>query len=79
MRWQGREQSDNVDDRRKGRTRTVGAGIGLGTIIMVILAILFGEDPTRVLQLAQQQQQAPSTQTADAPDDELTQFVKVVL
>ncbi len=79
MRWQGREQSDNVEDRRRGTVKKVGAGIGFGTIIMVILALLFGEDPMRVLQLSQQQSQQQTTQTTDAPDDELTQFVKVVL
>lgn len=79
MRWQGREKSENVEDRRRGRVQKVGAGIGLGTIVMVILALLFGGDPMQVLQVSQQQQQQQAPAQAAGEDDELTQFVKVVL
>lgn len=78
MRWQGREQSKNVEDRRGGRMVKTGAGIGIGTIVMFLLVTFLGGDPSQVISQMQQpqQQQAPSSA---APNDELTQFVKVVL
>ena len=39
MKWQGRQGSSNVEDRRGGRAKKVGAGIGLGSIIMLALAL----------------------------------------
>lgn len=80
MRWQGREGSKNVDDRR-GRTMTRGAaGIGIGTIVIALLYMLLGEDPQQVLNQAQQQQQTQTTQApASGQNDELSQFVSVVL
>lgn len=84
MRWQGRQQSDNVEDRRGGRSggaRRVGTGLGLGAIIMIIIGLLSGQDPLTLLQQLQsgQTQSAPTEQTAAAPNDELGQFVSVVL
>jgi hypothetical protein len=78
MRWQGREGSSNVEDRRRrgGAART-GAGLGLGSIIVVIIALLLGQDPRQFLQ--QMQQPAPAAQQAADPNDELAQFVSVVL
>ncbi len=84
MRWQGRQQSDNVEDRRGGRSggaRRVGTGLGLGAIVMIIIGLLSGQDPLTLLQQLQsgQTQSAPTEQTAAAPNDELGQFVSVVL
>lgn len=51
MRWQGREQSKNVEDRRGGGggMRKVGGGIGLGTIVLIALTLLFGGDVSSLL------------------------------
>ena len=38
MRWQGRKGSQNIEDRRGGRGRKVGAGLGFGSIIIIIIA-----------------------------------------
>jgi len=81
MRWQGRQSSDNVEDRRGGGgTRAVG-GIGIGVIVMAIIVQLLGGDGCAVIQQAAvQQPQTQQTQTqTSAEDDELAQFVKVVL
>jgi len=83
MRWQGRQSSDNVEDRRGGGgggTRAVG-GIGIGVIVMAIIVQLLGGDGCAVIQQAVvQQPQTQQTQTqTSAADDELAQFVKVVL
>ena len=79
MRWQGREGSRNIEDRRRGRATRVGAGIGIGSLILIGLALFMGQDPQEVLQQVQSQQ--PQTQTApvNQADDELARFVSVVL
>ena len=85
MRWQGRRKSQNVEDRRGGRRGgmgNVGKGLGIGSILIVILALLMGENPMSVLQQVQgdsAQSQTTQTQTANSDADELGQFVSVVL
>ena len=83
MRWQGREKSDNIEDRRRGGgIRKVGAGLGFGAIIIFILALLFGQDPSALLQQVQNQQPTSSTGTSELPteeEDPMANFVSVVL
>lgn len=83
MRWEGRQGSSNVDDRRKGTARKVGTGLGIGAILMVIFGLLMGEDPMQLIARLQQEN-ASSAETAGAQetgtaDDELAAFVGVVL
>lgn len=63
--------------------KRIGGGIGLGTIVVVIAAILMGEDPGRVLSSAMQQGQQAPGQTQEyqpsAQEQELAQMVSVVL
>ncbi|RMG83107.1 MAG: metalloprotease [Bacteroidetes bacterium] len=81
MRWQGRKGSQNIEDRRGGRAKKVGAGLGIGSILIIVLALFMGEDPSRILQQVQGgQMNTPATETTtQAPNDELGQFVSVVL
>lgn len=81
MRWQGKQGSRNVEDRRGKGVKRGAAGIGIGTIILALLYILMGEDPQKVLSDVQQQQAPQYEQPAgaSAQDDELMQFVSVVL
>ncbi len=87
MRWEGREGSQNVEDqRRKKMVRTGAAGIGIGTIALVLLMTFLGEgdSASRMLEQAQQQsqqqqQQQQHTGGTSAADDELAAFVSVVL
>ncbi|MEL7020792.1 MAG: neutral zinc metallopeptidase [Bacteroidota bacterium] len=84
MRWQGRRQSDNVDDRRGGGggggMRRIGGGIGIGTILLAVITYFLGGDAFSVLLNGMQQPQAaPVEQSAPGPSDELSQFVKTVL
>jgi uncharacterized protein len=53
MRLGGRRASSNVEDRRGTRYGRAG-GIGLGTVVLALLAAYFGVDPGVVLQNAQQ-------------------------
>jgi uncharacterized protein len=50
MRWQGRRESTNVEDRR--RAGPIAVGGGLGVIVLAIVVALLGGDPQRVLQQA---------------------------
>ncbi len=80
MRWQGREKSDNVEDRRGGGMVKTGAGIGIGTIVVFLLVTFLGGDPSQVI--SQMQQPATQQQTGGAANDgndELAAFVSVVL
>lgn len=79
MLWKGRRQSANVEDRR-GRSPKVMVGGGIGTIIVVLAIYFLGGDPTQLLnnvQLQDSQTTAPYQGTAE--ENELAQFVSVVL
>jgi len=78
MRWTSGRQSDNVEDQRGSRVPLV-AGGGIGSIVLVLLALYFGVDPSVVLQgqPAQQTQQAPAASSRGS--DEIRDFVSVVL
>ena len=76
MKWEGQRQSDNVEDRRDisdsaagGRPRLGGRGVGLGGIVIALLAgWLFGINPMTVLGLlGGGNVGAPPSQTAPAP------------
>jgi predicted metalloprotease len=83
MRWQGRRQSGNVEDRRGMRVAGGGPAIGAGGLV-VLLAVtwLLGGDPMQVLQVVLESQPTPSVEGEAAPgpgSDEASQFVAVVL
>ena len=50
MRWSGRRQSDNIEDRRGSRVGRGVVGGGIGTVVLVLLAMYFGVDPSVVMQ-----------------------------
>ena len=50
MRWETERRSDNVEDRRGFGVSPVMAGGGLGTVVIIVLALLFGVDPRMLLQ-----------------------------
>jgi len=83
MRWQGRRQSGNVEDRRgvSGRGLAVGGGIGGLGIIIVILYMLLGGNPgdvTQGLQVDQPYAAGPG-EPLSAKDKEMGEFVSTVL
>src|SRR5437660_8919650 len=82
MRWQMGRRSDNIEDRRGmpvGRGAVVGGGIG--TLVLVLLAMYFGVDPSVILQGTDPGDSRParSVQQRPAADDPLRQFVSLVL
>jgi predicted metalloprotease len=79
MRWEGRRESSNIEDRRGMRFGRAG-GIGLGTIVLALVAAYFGVDPSVVLQgtqPSQQAQQVPYDESAEEAN--LRHFVSFVL
>ncbi|WP_169976670.1 KPN_02809 family neutral zinc metallopeptidase [Tautonia rosea] len=50
MRWEGRRQSDNIEDRRGIPTRGLVVGGGLGTLILFVVLLALGVDPQALLQ-----------------------------
>jgi len=86
VRWKGREESTNVEDRRRMTPTKVAAGGGGLMIIIAIIAILLGMDPRQAMQLAQQGQQVgagvqqkESNVVISAQEEEMATYVKVVL
>ena len=49
MRWKGRRQSDNVEDRRGGGGKKIAVGGGLGVIIIALIAAFMGQDPKALM------------------------------
>jgi hypothetical protein len=77
MRWTTGRRSQNVEDRR-GRGMPLAVGGGLGTVVVLLLALFLGVDPGVVLQ---GDAPAPGTEApATSPrHDPLRDFVSVVL
>ena len=80
MRWRSSRRSTNIEDRRGVRARRGVAGGGLGLLVLVILALVLGVDPSALLQTGGPEAvtQFPTTATANA-DDEMADFVTAVL
>jgi uncharacterized protein len=81
MQWSSGRRSDNIEDRR-GSSVPLIAGGGLGTIVLLLLALFFGFDPGAFLQTGDRPE-APASST-DAPNaspatDPQREFVSVVL
>ncbi|HZG54268.1 MAG TPA: neutral zinc metallopeptidase [Pyrinomonadaceae bacterium] len=83
MRWRGRRESANVEDRRGVSRGGMAVGGGLGTIVLVVLALLFGADPRELLDQSQgggnPAQGTQATRRVNPQEDELKQFSSVVL
>jgi uncharacterized protein len=83
VRWMNGRQSDNVEDRR-GFGGPLVAGGGIGTVVLVLLALFFGFDPRVILQ-GDAPTTPPATQQAPAPSasprgqDDVRDFVATVL
>src|SRR5215204_5207784 len=80
MRWRGERQSSNIEDRR-GVGSKIAVGGGLGTIVIIILALLFGADPRQFLEQAPSDPGSgvQSSRPQNPEEEELKQFVSVVL
>jgi predicted metalloprotease len=80
MRWRGERQSSNIEDRR-GLTPKVAVGGGLGTLLLIIIALLFGADPRQLFEQVPDNppSEIQSSRPVNSEEEELKQFVSVVL
>jgi uncharacterized protein len=83
MRWQMGRRSDNIEDRRGVGVGGVAIGGGLGTIVLIVIAMFLGVDPSVLLQGGDTSvSTAPPAvdRRAAAPEaDPLKDFVAVIL
>ena len=82
MRWEGRRKSDNVEDRRGIGGRGLAVGGGLGGLVIVVLYVLLGGNPSEITQNLQVDGPMSSTGTGQQlseKDKVLGDFVSVVL
>ena len=83
MRWSSGRRSSNIEDRRGMRVSRKAAGGGIGIVVVVLIAMYFGIDPTMILN----QQGPPSVDTStysisnsdSSENQQLVDFVSVVL
>ena len=73
MRWVGRQGSGNVSDRR-GMGGKLALGGGVGGIVVLLLSLLFGNNPLETINVGTSGNNATS-----AAEDEQAKFVSVVL
>ena len=81
MLWQGRRESENVEDvRGSGGGRRIAVGGGIGAVVLIILYLLLGGDPQALFDSQQQVQLSqPRRIDSQGPRDEASKFVAVVL
>lgn len=79
MQLDNQRASGNVEDRRG--MRVVGGGLGVGGIVIALIAYFLGFDPSALMNVADQV--APQSETQEAPKgvptDEMGQFVAKIL
>jgi predicted metalloprotease len=83
MRLDEEQESQNIEDRRGRRVSRGIAGGGIGTLVIILLALFFGIDPRMLLQGNVEETnlpQAPAPQSQQpGGEDEMRQFVAKVL
>ncbi len=83
MRWRMGRRSTNIEDRRGVRLPGRAAGGGIGILILIVIAVLLGADPVKLLNDITYTEVDPTSSYDSAPlsdeDRELADFVSVVL
>ena len=80
MRWEGRRQSENIEDRRGMRVGRGMVGGGIGTLALVLLVMYLGGDPAAVLRDVGTPTETSNEPYAESPNEaEWRQQIAVVL
>ena len=82
MRWSGRRESGNVEDRRGMSAGKLVAGGGIGSVVVLILALLFGVDPSALMPeggVETNQPPAGGRVPTNPAEETQKQFISVVL
>jgi uncharacterized protein len=81
MRWRGERESTNVEDQRGTSGRRVAFGGGLGMLLVIVIALIFGVNPLRLIEQLPTDSQpgVESSRPRNPEEEELKKFVSVVL
>jgi len=81
MKVEGRRTSNNVEDRRGMSSRgKMAVGGGLGTVVIALIVLLLGGDPTSVINSSTEAPSAESGAISTTPEeDAMARYVSVVL
>lgn len=83
MRWRMGRRSTNIEDRRGVKLPGRAAGGGIGILVLIIIAVLLGADPVKLLNDITYTEVDPTSSYDRAPlseeEKELADFVSVVL
>ncbi len=79
MRWEGRRESENVQDRRGMSPAMIGGGGGLVTLLIIVLTLIFGGNPQNLVQQLQNEAGLQEPRQTSPEDDKMASFAKVVL
>jgi predicted metalloprotease len=82
MRWKDERRSENIEDRRRIPPAGIAIGGGVGTLLLVVVALFLGAEPREVLKLVEQRKPGAAQQAngpADPAEEERKDFVSAVL
>jgi hypothetical protein len=82
MLWKGQRESQNVEDRRGITGGRIAIGGGLGTLVILIIAVILGINPQQLFQVLPDQSAQPgveSSRSQSPQEEELKRFSAVVL
>lgn len=82
MRWRSGRKSTNVEDRRRVRVSRKAAGGGIGIVVIALIALYFGVDPSIFISQMGPTSSVNTQQTTrqiPAAENQLAEFVSVVL
>lgn len=78
MKWQGRQRSGNIEDRRRMSRGGMIAGGGIGTVVVFLIVLLLGGDPSTIFNT--NEDRTSTERLATSPEeDEMAGFVSVIL
>jgi hypothetical protein len=78
MKWQGRQGSGNIEDRRGMSKGKMAIGGGIGTVVIALIILLLGGDPSELMNTTQSGTETEQFQTTPE-ENEMAGFVSVVL
>ena len=81
MKWVGRRQSGNVEDRRGRSPKGMMVGGGIGSIVVILIALFLGVDPQSLLPGGEPglNVETGTSRGSNPAEEELKQFTSVVL
>jgi predicted metalloprotease len=79
MKVDGRRTSDNIEDRRGMSTGKMIVGGGIGTVVIALIVLFLGGDPSEVLNTVQEGGQTAGEVVASPEEEEMAHYVSIVL